>query len=414
MAKTEEAFTFSDFRDLAKKNSVFKNFDKLEFSYVPEEKLYCRNNALKELFYNFRDVLVSEKTSKNILLLGGGGFGKTTIARYFGRNLKQLALENNYKLDDFFVEYFNCLTFKSTSHIARQLLAQLTYGSGRGFSEDEAIKAILSTLRNRKQYLFLIIDEIHNLSENDLLSLLNMQETFNKENTRLSMLLISRNSQWYEIETEKILSRLTAKIELQFYNFEEVYTILEERAKKAFKEDVISQKALETLTEIVIKTKNLRHGIDILRRAGQFADKNNLKEIGPLVMKRFKTQAYSQFYEKIEHLHNSVKITLLAILECIRASNQRKTIVNESYRRYQELCEKFQIRAHVKMTFRKYCRDLIENKLIKSRMEKVKKGKGRLNKFTPYHDEVDVFCKMLNQSLMNQFKNILEETRDEN
>jgi cell division control protein 6 len=405
MAKTEEAFTFSDFRDLAKRNSVFKNFDKLEFSYIPEEKLFCRNEALKDLFYNFRDILVSEQTSKNILLLGGGGFGKTTLARFFGRNLKNLAIENNYKLDDFFVEYFNCLTFSSSSHIVRQLLGKLTYSTGRGYSEDEAVKIILSRLKTKKQYLFLIIDEAHNLSEKDLLSLLNIQETFNKDNTRLSMLLISRNSQWYKIETEKIVSRITAKIQLAFYSYEEVFTILKERAKKAFKDEAITKKALEALTDIVIKTQNLRHGIDILRRAGQFADKNNIKTIGPLVIKRFKDQAYSQFYEKMEHLDINRQISLLAILECARESSKTETTTNEAYERYQELSLNFGLRPHVKMTFRTYCRDLLENQLINSRSEKVKKGKGRLNKFSPYHSDIDSFINTLNKNLENRYKN---------
>jgi len=318
--------------------------------------------------------------------------------------LKQLALENNFKLDDFFVEYFNCLTFTSSSHIMRQLLGKITYGSGRGYSEDEVVKLILSTLKTRKQYLFLIIDEAHNLSEKDLLSLLNMQETFNKENTRLSMLFISRNSQWYKIETEKITSRITAKVQLDFYSYEGAFTILKERAKKAFKDEAITKKALETLTEIVIKTKNLRHGIDILRRAGQFSDKNNLKKITPAIIKRFRTQAYTQFLEKIEHLDINHLLSLLGILECVRASSQRETTTNESFERYQQLCLNYGLRPHVKMSFRKYCRDLLENKLINSRVERVKKGRGRLNKFYPYHADIDSFIETLSKRLENRYK----------
>lgn len=411
MAKTEESFSFSNFQDLARKidDSVFKNFNKLEFSYIPEEKLYCRNKVLKQLFYSFRDCIVSETTSKSILLLGGGGFGKTLTARYFGRNLKDIALQYNSQLDDFFVEYFNCLTFGSTTKILVEILGKLTYSNGRGFSNVEMIKNILAALKRRNQYLFLIIDEVHCLNEDDIMLLLNLQESFNQDNTRLSMLLISRNSQWYKLETEKILSRLTDKIDLPFYTYEQVYTILSERVNEAFKTDSLTKEALETLTEIVIEKKNLRHGIDILRRAGEFSDKNNIKRITKKIVERFKNEAYSQFYEKIQYLNTHQQLSLLALLKNFKHSEKNEGTIDDSFEIYKPCCNKFCIDPHTKMSFRKYCRELEEYQFVKKESKKKREGRGRYLIYLPYHPEVDVLIESLEQLFEHKFKYSLGE-----
>jgi len=139
------------------KKSVFKQANTLDQSYVPE-KLFCRDDALKSLIFNYRRILEEENLSINCLLLGKGGVGKTATARYFGRNFKTIALEKDVNL---FIEYFNCITFRSKSKIIREMLAKYTHGSGRGFSDDEALKLILKQLIREQGYMLLIIDEIH-------------------------------------------------------------------------------------------------------------------------------------------------------------------------------------------------------------------------------------------------------------
>jgi hypothetical protein len=58
------------------------------------------------------------------------------------------------------IEYFNCINFRSKSKIIRELLAKYTPGSGRGYSDDEALKLILTKLIRDQGYMLLIIDEI--------------------------------------------------------------------------------------------------------------------------------------------------------------------------------------------------------------------------------------------------------------
>jgi len=188
----------NDFRKPFMKKSVFKQASSLDMSFVPD-KLYCRDETINTLIFNFRRILEEEEQPTiNCLILGKGGVGKTCTARFFGKNFKSIALEKGVNM---FIEYYNCINFRSKSKIVRELLAKHTHGSGRGFSDDEALKLILKQLIREKSYMLLVIDEVHLLKPDEILALLDIAETYGHQNAKLSIILISRNRDWMRIET---------------------------------------------------------------------------------------------------------------------------------------------------------------------------------------------------------------------
>jgi len=281
-----------EFRAQFQTQSVFRQASSLDLSYVPE-KLLCRDDIIKELIVNFRRIVdEEEQPSINVAMLGEGGVGKTVTSRYFGKNFKTIALENDVKI---FVEYYNCINFRSKSKIIRELLAKYTHGSGRGYSDDEALKLILSKLIRDQGYMLLIIDEIHLLKSSEILAFLDIAESFGHQNAKLSLLVISRTKDWLTIETERILSRLNQKIRLEPYNFEEAKKILDYRSEIAFKENVISDDLTEMIAQIVVEHKNMRHGIEILRKSGLYADKEGLSRISADIVREASNEVYPTF-----------------------------------------------------------------------------------------------------------------------
>ncbi|NHJ26142.1 MAG: hypothetical protein EAX89_16305 [Candidatus Lokiarchaeota archaeon] len=364
-----------EFRKHFMKKSVFKQANTLDQSYVPE-KLFCRDDALKSLIFNYRRILEEENLSINCLLLGKGGVGKTATARYFGRNFKTIALEKDVNL---FIEYFNCITFRSKSKIIREMLAKYTHGSGRGFSDDEALKLILKQLIREQGYMLLIIDEIHLLKSDEILAFLDIAETFGHQNAKLSILLISRTKDWMRIENEKILSRLNQKIPLKAYNYEESRQILEYRSDLAFKEYVLDPKIIEMIAEIVTSHKNMRHGIEILRKSGLYVDKEGLDRINADIIREASNEVYPTFRSDIiDQLNDQELLALYGIAQSLRNSDDPYTLVDDAYEEYQTICETYSIEPHVKMSFRKYVRNLNQLKIINSktvRIEEAERGR---------------------------------------
>jgi len=365
-----------DFRKPFMQKSVFKQASSLDMSYVPD-KLYCRDEAINTLIFNFRRILdEEEQPSINCLILGKGGVGKTCTARFFGKNFKNVALEKDVNL---FTEYYNCINFRSKSKIIRELLAKHTHGSGRGFSDDEALKLILKQLIREKSYMMLVIDEVHLLRPDEILALLDIAETYGHQNAKLSIILISRNKDWMRIETERILSRLNEKIKLKPYNYEESKQILDYRSELAFKEYVADDDILNMVSQIVSDHQDMRHGIEILRKSGLYADKEGLERINADIIRGASNDVYPTFRaEIVDQLNDQELLALFGIARSLINKDEPFTLVDEAFEEYQIISETYSIESHVKMSFRKYIRTLNQLKIIASktvRIEEAERGR---------------------------------------
>ncbi|MHA2006342.1 MAG: Cdc6/Cdc18 family protein [Promethearchaeota archaeon] len=357
------------FRKQFMKKSVFKQLSSLDKSFVPD-KLYCRDNELSTLIVNYRRILEeSEQPSINCLILGKGGIGKTVTARYFGKNFRTIAIEKDVNI---FVEYFDCINFRSKSKIIRELLAKYTHGSGRGYSDDEALKLILTKLIRDNGYMLLIIDEVHLLKPDEVLAFLNIAETFGHQNAKLSILLICRGTDWMRIENERILSRLNEKIPFKPYNFEESIKILRERSDLALKEYIIDEDLLTMVSQIVVENQNMRHGIEILRKSGLYCDKEGLDRISADIIREASDDVYPTFRaDIIDRLKDQELLALQGIVRSLINNGTAFALVDDAFEEYQSICEGYSIEPHVKMSFRKYVRQLNQLKIIASKTVRI-------------------------------------------
>ncbi len=357
------------FRKQFMKKTVFRQLGSLDKSWVPD-KLYCRDDALSTLIVNYRRILEEEEQpSINCLILGKGGVGKTCTARYFGKNFRTVAIEKDVKL---FIEYFDCINFRSKSKIIRELLAKYTHGSGRGYSDDEALKLILTKLIRDNGYMLLIIDEVHLLKPDEVLALLNIAETFGHQNAKLSILLICRGTDWMRIENERVLSRLNEKIPLEPYDFEEAMQILTYRSDIALREYVIDEELLTMVAQIVVENQNMRHGIEIIRKSGLYCDKEGLDQINADIIREASDDVYPTFRaEIIDSLKDQELLALYGIVRTLINNGTPFALVDDAYEEYQSICEGYSVEPHVKMSFRKYVRQLNQLKIIASKTVRI-------------------------------------------
>ena len=363
------------------RQSVFRQAGSLDLSYVPP-KLYCRDEVIKSLIHNYRRILEEkEPPSINCLLLGKGGVGKTAVAKHYGNNFRKIALEKDVNL---FIEYYNCINFNSKSKIIRELLGKYTHGSGRGFSDDEALKLILTKLINDDAYMFLIIDEVQQLDSEDVLAFLEIAETFGHHNAKISILLVSRIKDWMRIETERILSRLNEKIILEPYDFDDSNLILQYRSEIALKENVVNDDILAMISQIVVENKNMRHGIEILRKCGLYVDKEGLNSISADMVREASNEVYTTFRgDIIDQINEQELLALYGIVRTLINNDEPYALVDDAFEEYKAVCENYSIEPHVKMSYRKYVRQLRNLKIIASKTVRIEEAqRGRHLKIT--------------------------------
>ncbi len=363
------------FRAEINRKSIFRQASTLDLSYVPP-KLYCRNEVIKSLIHAFRRILEEkDQPSINCLIVGKGGVGKTATAKFFGNMFKKTAIEKDVSI---FVEIYNCINFRTKSKIIRDLLAKYTHSSGRGFSDDEALKLILTKLIREKGYMLLIIDEVHLLKSDEILAFLDIAETFGHQNAKLSILLISRENDWMKIETERVLSRLNEKFKLKPYNFDESMQILQYRSELAFN-DPPNDDILGFISQIVVEHENMRHGIEILRKSGLYADKKGLDEFTSEIIRDAANDVYPTFRgDIIDQLNDQELLALYGIVKSLIQNDEPYTLVDDAFEEYEAACENYSVESHVKMSFRKYVRQLNDLKIIASRtvrIEDVQRGR---------------------------------------
>lgn len=365
-----------EFRKPFLKKSVFLQASSLDSYYVPD-KLLCRDDIIKNLIFNFRRILVeNEQPSINCLIQGASGVGKTVTARFFCRNFRKYAIEKETSVS---VEYFNCINFRTKSKIIRQILAKYTHGSGRGFSDEEALKRILKQLKRENVYMILVIDEAHLLSSDDIFSLLAISETFGHKNVKLSIILISLEKDWVSVETMDILSKLNSTFILKPYSFDDIELILKYRINLAFRKKVVDEKTLTTLNQIVHNNGSLSNGIELLRRCGLIADKEGLDHINVDIIRTLSDEMYPTFRAKIvDQLKDQELLTLFGIVRSLINCGESYTLVDEAFEEYQIISDAYSIEPHTKKTFRKYIQTLSKLRIISSQIVRIEEAeRGR-------------------------------------
>ena len=368
-----------EFKKQRLKESVFKNQSSLDMSYVAP-KFLGRDDVLYSLIYNYRRILEeNEQPSINCLILGASGVGKTAVARFFGRNFRKIAAEKGTEI---FVEYFNCINFRSKSKIIRELLAKHIHVSGRGFSDEEALKLILKQLIGENSYMLLIIDEVNLLSPDDILGFLAISETFGHQNAKISIILISLLKEWMTVETTAILSKINSTFTLEPYSlFIDIKSILKYRIDLAFKDYVVDDDILTMVSQIVLDHQDMRHGVEILRRSGIYADNEGKTKITADLVRQASNDVYPTFrVEIVDQLKDQELLTLFGIVRSLvdRMYDESYTLVDDAFEEYNYICEQYGFDPHIKKTFRKYVQTLSNLRIISSQIVRIEEAeRGR-------------------------------------
>jgi len=216
------------------------------------------------------------------------------------------------------------------------------------------------------------------------LAFLDVAETFGHHNAKLSILLVSRIKDWMRIETERILSRLNDKIILKPYDFDDSNLILQYRSEIAFKENVVDDDILAMISQIVVKNKNMRHGIEILRKCGLYVDKEGLNRISADMVREASNEVYTTFRgDIIDQINEQELLALYGIVRTLINNDEPYALVDDAFEEYKAVCENYSIEPHVKMSYRKYVRQLRTLKIIASKTVRIEDAqRGRHLKIT--------------------------------
>ena len=182
------------------------------------------------------------------------------------------------------------------------------------------------------------------------------------------------------VETTDILSKLNSTFTLEPYSFDDALSILKYRSDLAFKKNVIDHDILTMVSQIVSDHEDMRHGIEMVRKSGLYADREGLVRINADMIRDASNDVYPTFRgEIVDQLNDHELLTLFGIVRSvINRYDDAYTFVDDAFEEYQIIRETYSIEPHTKKTFRKYIQTLTKLRVISSQMVRIEEAeRGR-------------------------------------
>ncbi|MFH0977804.1 MAG: ORC1-type DNA replication protein [Candidatus Woesearchaeota archaeon] len=329
------------FEQFLTKESIFNDRKVLQANYTPETIIH-RDEQIHQMANILAPTLRLDKPS-NLFLYGKSGTGKTLSIKYVTNQISQVAMQRMLPIKIF---YINC-KLKRVADTEYRLIAQLCREFGKaipptGLPTDEIYKIFFETVDKEKQIIILILDEIDQLvkkaSDDILYNLTRINSELKK--SQISLVGISNDLVFTENLDPRVKSSLSEE-EIVFapYNALQLQQILKQRAKVAFKENIVEEGVLEKCAAYAAREHgDARRALDLLRVAAEVAERNGYSKI--------QVQHIDEAEEKIENdrvleVVSTQPAQQQAILySIISIYNKRKDMIftGEIYELYKGVC----------------------------------------------------------------------------
>jgi cell division control protein 6 len=365
-------------------SSVFKDESKLDINYVPQHLLHRRLQLnLLNQFFRFA-VENPGKMTQRALIIGKIGTGKTVLSQHFGLNITKEAKQRNINLNYI---HINCRECKGSLFMILQRTIMKFYPNfpRRGYSAEELLQALMQILDEKDTYLILTLDELESLVQNEgsdpIYNLSRIQEDRLDAPKRLSLICILRQPEYLDKLDPSTRSTLQRNIiQLQEYSESQLEDILDDRVQLAFREGTVPAQTMGLVAELgKSEGGNARYAIELLWRAGKYADASELREVSPECVRKAVVSVYPVVRrDMVSAFSLHEKLFLLGVARHFKQSDSVYVSMGDAEEAYALVCEEYDEKRRGHTQLWKYAQALSAAGII----ETVVSGVGQRGKTT--------------------------------
>lgn len=316
-------------------SNIFQNREILHPDYIPDT-LPHREREIAKLAEILVVSVKGEKPS-NVFLYGLTGTGKTVVAKYVVNKLSEKSASLGTRIGHVYVNTRKADTaYKVLSQIASSIGLRIPH---TGLALSEVYRRYVSALDSLGGLHIVILDEIDYFVKRNgddvLYKLLRVNEDLGR--ARVSIVGITNNLYFVENLDPRVRSSLGEE-ELVFapYNAEQLFTILKQRADKAFKPGVVEDGILSYCAALAAREHgDARRALDLLRVAGEIAERENATTVTIEHVKKALIEIEEgRVYYSVVSLPLHQKLVLKAIIDLV--SKKGNVTTGEVYQAYTE------------------------------------------------------------------------------
>lgn len=342
--------------------SVFKDETKLDISYVPH-RLPHRDGNLRLLmeFFNFL-LRTPKKMTQRVIIAGDVGTGKTVLSQRFGADITRRTSKQGINLR---YVHVNCREYRGSLFLIMHHIVSIFHPNfpRRGYSAEELLGILLQVLDELEAFVILTLDEFESLIEREgseaVYKLTRLQETRGNKSRRISLICILRNLRTVDKLDASTKSTLQSNvIRLDTYSEQQLEDILNDRVSLAFKPSAIPEDCVSLAAQIAFSENgNARFGIELLWRAGKYADAEDSDTVTAECVRKAASSVYTVMQKSdLVPLTLHEKLFLLGMARLFRGSDAAYASLTEAEQAYGIVCEEFNVRSHSHTQLWKYLR----------------------------------------------------------
>jgi cell division control protein 6 len=352
--------------------SVFKDESKLDINYVPRRLPHReKEHRLLMEFFNFL-LRFPERMTQRVIITGDVGTGKTALAQRFGADI---TTEANKQGVNFRYVHVNCREYRGSLFLILQHALAIFRPNfpKRGYSAEEVLATLLQILDEENAYIILTLDEFDTLIDREgsetVYKLTRLQEIRSGKPQRISLIFIIRDlksTEQLDASTRSTLQRNV--ISLEKYEKDQLIDILNERVSMAFEPSTVSEDIVRLVAELGFsESGNARFAIELLWRAGKYADTENLDTVAPECVRKAVSSIIPTIRRReLASLGLHEKLFLLGVARFFKESQSAYASLLEVEQAYAVVCEEFGEQPHTHTQLWKYAQFLSALGILKT------------------------------------------------
>ena len=360
--------------------TIFARKELLKVGHVPEStRIVGRDDEIKAVAAELRPIVRGDPPN-NVLIYGKTGTGKSLVARHVTERAQRAATSNGAAIGTVYVD---CAQYNTHTRVARTITRSLNETDATdfdipraGIGSGEYYDYLWDILDTAYDSVIIILDEVDRLNDDDILMQLSRARESGKTDCHLGVIAVSNKIEYRDRLNERVKSSLREEaFVFQPYDANQLRQIMEHR-RDAFYDDVLSDEVIPRTAAIAAQEHgDARKAIEILRHAGELAERANTNTISEEHVRDAQEWAQIDRFEELLRGSTTQVTFILYSLAALSEENPHTEGFSTSqiYDRYQTTAKT--IDANVLSEHRVY--ELLKEQAFLGVVESTRTGGGR-------------------------------------